>query len=207
MKKKTIKTRAFKAQETKTSLYNSAIRLFKEKGFENVHIEEITEMAGTSKGSFYTYFKSKDDVIIEHYNQIDDVYEEVSNHLSNVALKEQIYKVLHAGFQFCDDIGYEFLSIVLSSQLSKNEKESLVINKDRRLYKIMINIFQQAEQSGQFSPKKPIGYYVQSILTYYRGLYLDFCLLKDPELKLSNYGRESMKLFIEQLTAYTNKTS
>ncbi len=42
-----------------------AQKLFLQKGFDNVSVEEITKQAGISKGSFYTYFKSKDELLKE----------------------------------------------------------------------------------------------------------------------------------------------
>ena len=39
--------------------------LFLKKGFNNVPVEEITRAVGISKGSFYTYFNSKDNLLKE----------------------------------------------------------------------------------------------------------------------------------------------
>ncbi|XOS92284.1 TetR/AcrR family transcriptional regulator [Brevibacillus laterosporus] len=36
-----------------------ALKLFKEKGFENVTVEEITKACGIAKGTFYNYFPKK----------------------------------------------------------------------------------------------------------------------------------------------------
>ena len=79
--KKNLTSRQMKALDTRKALFASAIKLFNEKGFDNVHIDEIAADAGTSKGSFYTYFKSKDEVIIEHYFRIDEYYESVYNEM------------------------------------------------------------------------------------------------------------------------------
>ncbi|MEH7383447.1 TetR/AcrR family transcriptional regulator, partial [Bacillus sp. JJ1533] len=54
---KKLTKRQLKALETKKAIFESAIKLFKENGFDNVLVEDITTEAGTSKGSFYTYFK------------------------------------------------------------------------------------------------------------------------------------------------------
>lgn len=41
----------------------SAARLFREKGVRAVSIDEIVQGAGIAKGTFYLYFKSKDDLL------------------------------------------------------------------------------------------------------------------------------------------------
>ncbi len=43
----------------------TALQLFTEKGFENVSVDEIITATGTSKGTFYHYFDSKDDIVAE----------------------------------------------------------------------------------------------------------------------------------------------
>lgn len=52
-----------KAAETRLRLFRSALRLFAERGFQNVTVEDITEAADVGKGTFFNYFKSKDHVL------------------------------------------------------------------------------------------------------------------------------------------------
>ncbi len=42
----------------------SAQKLFSEKSFHDVRLEEIAETAGVGKGTIYTYFKSKDELFV-----------------------------------------------------------------------------------------------------------------------------------------------
>ncbi len=50
------------ALETKRKLLLAAEKLISEKGFDNISVEDITHEAGVAKGTFYTYFKRKEDV-------------------------------------------------------------------------------------------------------------------------------------------------
>ncbi|WP_274651917.1 FAD-dependent oxidoreductase [Paenibacillus humicola] len=43
----------------------TALKLFRERGFEQVSVDEIIHATGTSKGTFYHYFKSKDELLVE----------------------------------------------------------------------------------------------------------------------------------------------
>ncbi|MGC9064952.1 MAG: TetR/AcrR family transcriptional regulator, partial [bacterium] len=52
-------------KKKKEDILNSALKLFFEKGFNETSIDEITRLAGISKGSFYTYFQSKEDLLSE----------------------------------------------------------------------------------------------------------------------------------------------
>jgi AcrR family transcriptional regulator len=46
-------------------LLDAAAALFAEKGYENTSIEDITERADFSKGTFYYHFESKDELVVE----------------------------------------------------------------------------------------------------------------------------------------------
>ena len=58
------------ALETKRKLVAATRKILSEKGFEEISISEITREAGVSTGSFYTYFKKKEDIISE-LNKLD----------------------------------------------------------------------------------------------------------------------------------------
>ena len=72
------KHRETKGDKTKKELYTTALRLFREKGYENVSISEIAREAGTAKGTFYIHFPSKAAVVTEMLHYYDDTYEETA---------------------------------------------------------------------------------------------------------------------------------
>ncbi|MCX7710881.1 MAG: TetR/AcrR family transcriptional regulator [Clostridia bacterium] len=56
----------FKQQRdhVRLSIQDTTVRLFKEKGYENVTIDEITKSVGIAKGTFYNFFSSKLDILM-----------------------------------------------------------------------------------------------------------------------------------------------
>lgn len=59
-------------ENTKNRILEHAGRMIHKKGFNNTGIQEILDSAGVPKGSFYFYFKSKEDLglaIIDHFAQ------------------------------------------------------------------------------------------------------------------------------------------
>lgn len=48
-------------------LADAALRLFSSRGFDRTSVQELCEGAGVSKGAFYYYFGSKDEVLYEIY--------------------------------------------------------------------------------------------------------------------------------------------
>ena len=51
--------------KTREKLVKAAMELFARKGFDKTTVDEIVAKAGVAKGTFYLYFKSKDDLIKE----------------------------------------------------------------------------------------------------------------------------------------------
>lgn len=75
--------RQLSAQETRKKLVKTALKLFKEKGFYDINVEDITKSANVSKGTFYTYFKRKEDIVLEitraPFNEINDELRAMDN--------------------------------------------------------------------------------------------------------------------------------
>ncbi|KUO60290.1 MAG: TetR family transcriptional regulator [Gracilibacter sp. BRH_c7a] len=56
-----------KKEETKGNIIRSAVTLFREKGFQETSMEEISEKADISKGTLYNYFQDKESILIAHF--------------------------------------------------------------------------------------------------------------------------------------------
>ena len=50
-------------RNTKTKIVSAAWKLFYEQGYDSTTVEDIIKESGTSKGSFYHYFDSKDSLL------------------------------------------------------------------------------------------------------------------------------------------------
>ena len=50
-------------KDKKQVIINAAIKCFAQKGFHATSIQEIVDTAGIAKGSVYSYFKSKEDLL------------------------------------------------------------------------------------------------------------------------------------------------
>ena len=58
-----------KASATQERIYQTALKLFCKKGFEQSSMREISKQANVALGATYYYFKSKDAIVMEFYAQ------------------------------------------------------------------------------------------------------------------------------------------
>ena len=53
-----------KKSNTREKIFSTAIKLFKNKGYENTTVDEIVEKADVAKGTFFNYFPTKSSLLI-----------------------------------------------------------------------------------------------------------------------------------------------
>ncbi len=63
------KLKARKQQVVREALSDAAAALFHSRGFEAVTVEEIANAAGVSRRTFFRYYESKEDVMVERLNR------------------------------------------------------------------------------------------------------------------------------------------
>jgi TetR/AcrR family transcriptional regulator, fatty acid metabolism regulator protein len=197
-KVKKLTVRQKQALKTRKALLESALKLFKEKDFDDVTVEEITQGAGTSKGSFYTYFKSKDAVILEQYKEIDEFYKIVYENLpKNLPAPEQIRVLLSEGINLFLKFGYEFVTIVAKNQLATKALPH-IFSGDRVLNRLILKIVSEGQIRGEIREDLSEMEITDMILCYYRGLYIEWCYF-NGEFDILNKGNQYLNLFIDDV--------
>lgn len=93
--------------ESKTALINAGRRIIVEKGYNNTGIQEVLQVAGVPKGSFYHFFSSKEDFGIQIINCDAEEHDKVlEQYLSNETLSP-----LNRLKQYFEDKCQEFESL------------------------------------------------------------------------------------------------
>ncbi|WP_425447961.1 TetR family transcriptional regulator [Dethiothermospora halolimnae] len=90
-----------KSDRTKEGIVQSAIELFRDKGYYNTSIDEIVNRAGIAKGTYYYYFKQKDDVLLKIINNDFNKYFESPEQIAfsdKYNAVEKLEKVLNSLF-------------------------------------------------------------------------------------------------------------
>ncbi|QEE30369.1 TetR family transcriptional regulator [Terriglobus albidus] len=95
---------AKKQEVVRGEIWNAAIDLFFEHGFDNVHVDQIASKAGVSRRTFFRYYGSKEDVMgatVKRYGEalaqaIRDQKAELSSlEAAKAAIKQVLAPTLH----------------------------------------------------------------------------------------------------------------
>jgi AcrR family transcriptional regulator len=71
--KASLKTRTTpRAEDTRRKIYEAAMELFREKGFEETTMRDIAAKAGVALGGAYYYFSSKDAIVLAFYREMQE---------------------------------------------------------------------------------------------------------------------------------------
>ena len=137
--------------KTKRRIFNTAIKIFSEKGYDNASVEEITAVAGVAKGSLYYHFAKKEDIF-------DLLLEEGFNLLkNNIEIKtrdcttalEKIKAVIL--IQVKVTVKYEeFLNVVFSQIWGTEEKNIKCKNAVFNYIKVIEDIIKEGIENGEF---------------------------------------------------------
>jgi AcrR family transcriptional regulator len=74
----TVKPRTTpRAEDTRRKIYDAAMELFREKGFEPTTMRDIAAKAGVALGGAYYYFSAKDAIVLAFYQQTQESSHEV----------------------------------------------------------------------------------------------------------------------------------
>ena len=95
-----FKTKTAKGEDTRERIFDTALRLFRDKGFEASTMRDIAEAAGLSLGAAYHYFPSKDAIVLAYYHRVQDAHEIAVRDAfaSTPAVRDRLAAALHAKF-------------------------------------------------------------------------------------------------------------
>jgi AcrR family transcriptional regulator len=92
------KTKSRKGEQTRAQILDTALRLFRERGYDDTTMRGIAEEAGVAVGNAYYYFRSKEHLIQAFYERTHQEHMEASRELlaREKNLRERLLGVMRA---------------------------------------------------------------------------------------------------------------
>ncbi len=189
------------SRNTKGRIIAAAWKLFYEQGYEETTVEDIVFESETSKGSFYHYFKGKDELMGTLATVFDEKYEELMEVMDPTldAMEKLIY-LNHELFAMIDGgVSIDLLSRLLSTQLlARGEKH--LLDRNRTYFKLLRQIIAQGQRTGELRGDRTVNEIVKAYALWERALLYDWCLC-GGEYSLVAYTDSVTPMFLESYRA------
>ena len=172
------KVRQARAAETRKRIVAAAKKMITENGFENVSIEEIAKEAEVSTGSFYTYFKKKEDVI-EELNQLSFYrLAEITNEMKDKGLDDRLKYYCRQFLAEIERVGIEICRQWIRNNITPfnmeiSGKETTKYNHD---YLAMKSLLEEGISRGELAVDTPVDEMAFFINTQLYGLMVAWCM-------------------------------
>lgn len=148
-----LTNRQKRALETREKLLKTSLDLFNKYGYEHVSVEQITKACNVSKGTFYTHFPSKYDVILEKFKELDHFYSTVEKNIDGkLPASEKILLVYKEQMKYLTNVvGKDLLRTVYTAAMTNQvQQDHYLINPQRKIFQIMNTYIEEGIQQGEF---------------------------------------------------------
>ncbi len=165
-----------KGEATRALIYESAIHLFSTYGYEAVSIQRIADHAGTAKGSFYNYYTTKSDIIVEKFWEIDAYYRSIEDEvLQEPNGESRLLKFTRLQLTYVrDEVTCDVLKVLYANQVQQAGSDKTITNEHRFWFTFIVDIIAEAQQSGEFNSRESATTYARYFNRVIRGLFLDW---------------------------------
>lgn len=192
-------------KNTKGKIVAAAWKLFYDQGYEETTVDDIIEESGTSRGSFYHYFESKDALLGSLSYLFDEKYEELGPSLEarGSCMDKLLYLNRELFTMIENTIAIELLCRLLSTQLM-TRGEKYLLDRSRYYYRLLRSIFLEGQEKGEFTTDLSVNEMVKLYAVAERALLYDWCIC-NGEYSLRGYGQSTMPFFLQQIRSSREK--
>ena len=190
-----------KKRKTKKNIVSAAWRLFYEQGYDDTTVDEIIRASGTSKGTFYHYFKGKDALLTSLSELFDNKYEELIQEMPEemgnfeklLYLNQELFGMIETS------VSRELLAFMYSSQLvTKGEKH--LLDQNRIYYRLLNELIAKGQRDGELTTRMSANEIAKIYALCERALLYDWCIC-NGEYSLREYAGKLMPMFLQSIRA------
>ncbi len=159
-----------KKQQTRQAIMQAAIKLFGEKGFEKTSIEELAREAGVGKGTIYSYFQTKTDILHAFCeDELECLHQELtSNADKEIPILQQMVAIYMSEFTLITE-NREFGRLFMQQTAFPRDVdlERHLANEDN-YFKLLFPLLEKAQERGELRSDLELLH----ITGHFYGLYL-----------------------------------
>ena len=199
-------------ESRRSAILKAARKLFFDRGFKNVTVDNIAAKAEVSKGSVYLYFKSKEEIytqilINDSINSFQDLEKKFSakdapaeelllafadSYIDYFLNENELFRILMTFMLHADDM---ILTDEQNAQLLQSTNDNI---------KFVSEILQKGVDAGEFSPIINIKQAQNAIWGLLNGIISLFLFMGKPDRRserIHSTAKDSLKILIKGLKA------
>lgn len=193
-----MKVRQLRAQETRAKIVAAAEKLISERGFDAVQIIDITNEAGVGKGSFYTYFKRKEDVVAEiAHARFEDIHGSSAQQTGDVC--DRIASFLTGSMEYIKEAGIRIAQQWVRGVVDPDNQDG--VKKRHYDREVISGLLEKAVQNGELDNHIPMEQLTDWIVTQYYGIVFCWALTdgeNDPTKAMSDFCQGMVRHYLKQ---------
>lgn len=187
---------AKRSSNTKGKIVSAAWELFYAQGYDDTTIEEIVEKSATSRGSFYHYFRSKDDLLGSLAYLFDEQYEILMEELDDeqdtfetlIWLNRELFAMIE------QRIDPGLISRLYSTQITSGGEKSL-LDSSRTYYRLLKKLMSRGREKGELREDLTVSDMVRLYAMCERALICEWCL-SGFAFSLKDYSERMLPLLL-----------
>lgn len=136
-------------EKRRYQIIQSAIVLFKQKGFHRTTTREIAKEAGFSIGTLYEYIRTKEDVLVLVYESINDQVYEYLTKLTKMQAPslDHLVTIVDSYYRFIDAMQDEVLILYQETKALDKEAAKSMFQKERKQVLLLSEVIMAATQN------------------------------------------------------------
>ncbi len=139
----------------KEKLTAVSIQLFEKKGFSETSIQDICDAIGVTKGTFYYYFTSKEELLMDiHKRYIDDMLQRQTEILgdSTSHYRQKLFDMVYMQLHVIEQLGASARVFFREIRHLSEERLAEIVPKRKHFRENLERLLQKGVEAGEFQP-------------------------------------------------------
>ena len=197
--KNIINKRKEQSLKTRQKLLKTAAKLVAKKGLDSLNVEEITKACGVAKGTFYIYFKHKEDIVFEICRPS---FKQIKTDFQNDKSSNIVDKLTKYFSSFMDEVQKYGINICRQWIKGVIDPKTAPENMDNRKWHYDINMLQDilktAIENKELKKNTPIDLISNVIISQLYGMMTCWCI-SDADFEPDKWTKKFCDLQLEIL--------
>lgn len=167
------------ARKTKQFILDTAAKMMDEQGYDNVSVDDVVAACGVAKGTFYHYFKSKEDLLIYFTRTPYEYLEQCIERDSSLPFARRMRSFISEWFQIMDKFNLYFAR--QSGTISSAKREEYGGDASHMVIgmRMIRSIMADGIASGELPPSIPVEDLSREMIFSMYGSTMYHCIYPD----------------------------